>query len=513
MKRPSIPWRLAAAALAGATACGDVPARPQLVVYVDTDLPVPAVADTLRIEQLDATGAVVASTEYVAPNESDWPLSFGVLPDRPILLRMRLFPAGRLVTSKSDATALGDSGCDSPVTGDYQYGDATIGDPSPGRTIDRLVELDASVSELTRVGLVLSGDCLALPASVERKTTCVGREHSIEEAPASAGVVILDDAPTPADSIVGTWTAAQKTQCSGTARMESGLFDEEICIPGGVYFLGDHRFDTVGCSPCCASVPERLVRMSPFYLDKYEVTVARWRDALARGFSPNGKWHKDGFCTFREDGSNDAFPMSCVTHEAATELCAFDGRELVSEVQWEHAASGRGLELMYVWGVALPDCSRAAYARVGPDVNPAYGGEALISTFLECRDAPGPGTALVNGNQGPFPAGSFAGNGQDRSLDGVLDMNANLREWVRDTLMQFDRGCWGARALFDPVCLEPFDPNRPWYSQRGASWGGGTGQLGLAWRAGGTNSFDGQPGAFQEYAAFVGFRCSREATP
>src|SRR4051812_37311444 len=82
------------------TCAVQTPPRPQVVLYVNTDLPVPGFADTLRIDWLDSHGDVIETRYRVAPNAADWPISFGVAVSRdgsPVLFRLRVYPAGRFV--------------------------------------------------------------------------------------------------------------------------------------------------------------------------------------------------------------------------------------------------------------------------------------------------------------------------------------------------------------------------------------------------------------------------------
>jgi formylglycine-generating enzyme required for sulfatase activity len=461
------------------------------VLYLDTNVFVPGQGDTLLIERLDATGAVVERRRHTAPNKSDWPVSFGVLPgSRAARFRVRLYPESRIATRKRDDTSFvsapGVPDARTDYDRDASYGVVDVGDPLPGFAIDRLIEI-APAKSFERVRVTLKGECMGVVADVATNRSCDGGPE-----PVAANVVERIDRP-PSESQVGTWRDAIEKPCSGTPRAESGAFDEDVCIPGGVFFLGDERMATARCAPLCDTSPERVVRLSPFYLDKYEVSVGRFRLARKASFKPTtGSVSTGSLCTYRDDGTADALPMNCVTWLAAKEFCEFDGRTLVTEAQWEYAASGRGRENLYVWGDDLPSCERAAYARVGEKINPAYSGAPTPGSFTECK--------LLS--QGPSKVGSFVAQGQDVTVDGVTDLNANLREWVLDEIETYDRGCWGTPLLIDPVCKGLY-PGL--HVQRGASWGGGTGQLGLAWRDGRTDE------DARTMLVFLGFRCARAA--
>ncbi len=476
---------------------GSAEPRPATVVYLDTDLLIPQYADRLLIERIDAGGHVLESRSHATPDPTDWPVSFGVLPgSAPVRFRVRLFPEARVAIRRRDESMYLSlpPGTAVPVGYDRTnaIGEVAVGQPLTGFAVDRVFEIEAPRTGVDRVRVMLLGACLGVPGDPVAGRSCIG---------SGAAGPVFGDARTGVEHLAsaleeskaGSWTDALAKSCEGSPRAESGSHDEEICIPGGAFFIGDERLGVKTCEPACATSPERLVRMSPFFLDRYEVSVARFRTAISSGFKPTGKWTTGGACTYTSSGKNDGLPMNCVSWTAASEFCAWDGgRALPSEAQWEFAATGRGQERLYVWGNELPRCDRAAYARVGESLNPAYAGPPSPGTFTECK---------LSG-EGLLAGGSLAGPGQDVSLDGVVDMNANLREWVRDEIEVYERGCWGKPTLTDPVCEVGPLPGR--HTLRGGSFGGGSAQLALAWR-------DAAPADDTSFA--YGFRCARRARP
>jgi len=470
--RLSSPLCLGVAVLAACSA----EARPQAVVHVDTDLPIPTFADTLRIERLGPDGAVIDARVRVAPDPAEWPLSFGVVTEtEPIRLRLRIYPSTRIA-------ALVPGGLPPQPDGGTIAGD----DPLAVFAIDRIVDIgpirDRGVVHLS---VVLSGECLGFSARPADGTSCALEDGVVRtDAPPTLGVEPTTATP---ESHVGTWEAARPRPCSGAPRAQTaGRFDDEICIPGGVFFLGDTLRGQESCGEACNFAPERLVRISPFYMDRYEVTVGRFRDALDMGFAPAGAYvtsFDDGLCHFGPT-ADPSLPMNCVTWAAARELCAFDGgRLLPSEAQREFAASGRGEERTYVWGERPPSCADAAFARNPPPagLDPA----ALLGSAAECSAA---GTGAV-------PVGTFE---HDASRDGVRDLGGNVAEWALDELERYGEGCWSAPASLDPVCTRGALAGD--HTVRGGSWGSPSGNLAVVGReAGGTNFL-------------IGFRCVRPAS-
>jgi formylglycine-generating enzyme required for sulfatase activity len=88
-RRAAVParggWRVTHAAsallaVAALPACSDeLPPLGEVVVYVDTDLPVPAMASRLRVDVFDHAGAWRTSRDHALGSPSDWPVSFSVV--------------------------------------------------------------------------------------------------------------------------------------------------------------------------------------------------------------------------------------------------------------------------------------------------------------------------------------------------------------------------------------------------------------------------------------------------
>src|SRR6185436_2995802 len=103
-------------------------------------------------------------------------------------------------------------------------------------------------------------------------------------------------------------------------------------------------------------------------LDKYEVTVARWRDALAKGFVPPDETPAENPTPIPREGSVPAdprscpwstspmgredFPITCITYASARAFCRWLGGDLPTEVQWEYVAmdAGRPFQTPFPWG-------------------------------------------------------------------------------------------------------------------------------------------------------------------
>src|SRR5581483_10311849 len=134
----------------------------------------------------------------------------------------------------------------------------------------------------------------------------------------------------------------------------------------------------------------------PFLIDKYEVSVGRYRAAVASGFvSPATPFANDGplatdpqtpvgsgtLCTFTTAPSDrENYPLNCVQRRTARAFCEWAGGALPREVEWEMAAvvAGRTTKALAPWGndPNLP-CDRAVFDRSIARRCPGFGPEPL----------------------------------------------------------------------------------------------------------------------------------------
>ena len=436
--------------------------HPQLLVVVDTDLPTllqvevdPSLSrdvaiDALRVDLIGADGSVQGTRDLIVPSPLDWPVSFGIEPaTQAVTARLRVYRSS-LATARlaAGATAL---------------------EPNTVTTVDRLVALPAPSVSVSVLPVMLRGDCIGRPVSFAAPlTTC------IDEARLASTPDVLQNGSAPDRTAAGTWAVAREVACTGPPPDA-----DVICVPGGLTLMGDA--DLNGLSG--QTLPYRLALVSPFYMDRTEVTVGRYRAALdARIVTklpmPAAVEGVDGkYCVFTNatTTTKDAYPLNCLDQPAAATACRALGGQLTTEAQYEHASRGRGQGRRYPWGDVAPSCCTADLDR--PICAP--------SKTLDLA--------------GSHPSSGSCDGFGDESRDGILDLAGSLEEWMLDKFAEFSAPCWtwiGYRT--DPRCDDASN-----VVMRGGSW-----QSGFQQAVGAQHSKAPSSGSVG-----TGFRCVYAGTP
>ena len=241
-------------------------------------------------------------------------------------------------------------------------------------------------------------------------------------------------------SVAGTWKHAHYVPCKGTAK------PGRVCIPGGFAILGDPDSGGLNLFSTLDPWPPLPVILSPFWMDKTELTVGHFKELRSSGTytgadpyprSPGDATREE--CTWLGSSStstaNDNLALTCATPTVAEQLCEAAGGTLPGEAQWEYTARGRGQGRRYPWGDSDPSCCTASLSRHSNTGGP-----------VACNAT------------GPEPVGSHAPskacNGLgDESRDGVLDLGGSVSELTSDSFVAYDDPCWGGPGIVqDPDC-------------------------------------------------------------
>ncbi|HUS28774.1 MAG TPA: SUMF1/EgtB/PvdO family nonheme iron enzyme [Kofleriaceae bacterium] len=265
---------------------------------------------------------------------------------------------------------------------------------------------------------------------------------------------------------------------------------ESLTVPGGTFF---RSYDSVGYNTM--TYPATV---SPFRLDKYEVTVGRFRAFVDAGFGTQANppttvafttanhavWDpmwtaklvassaalKTAINCFgtptwtASPGANENRPMNCITWYEAQAFCIWDGGYLPTEAEWNFAAAGGDEQRAYPWSnpptSLMIDTGYAAYSPDGGTTCPVDGNTACdVNDLLPV---------------GSKPAGD--------ARWGHSDMGGNVWEWTMDwyvtpyatttcndcvtltnaTGYQVIRGgCWNYSPAGERVGARAYDPDGP----------------------------------------------------
>lgn len=205
---------------------------------------------------------------------------------------------------------------------------------------------------------------------------------------------------------------------------------------------------------------EQTLFIDEFYLDQYEVTNRQYAECVRAGRCNLPQLPRSvNFANYYAATEFGNFPVIWVTWNDASNYCAFRGKRLPTEAEWEKAARGSSNSL-YPWGNEEPSS----------ETNFNYATEDVTAV-------------------GSFPL--------DLSGYGVYDMGGNVREWVSDWY-QWD-------YYLNAPQNNPIGPNEGVTKVlRGGSWN----DIAIYVRATSRKNF-----LPESYDSNLGFRCATSAFP
>lgn len=219
-----------------------------------------------------------------------------------------------------------------------------------------------------------------------------------------------------------------------------------------------------------AEVSSRVVTVSDFYMDTYDVTnqdfaqflvaIPAWNRAKADSAQHNGRylehWGLDGPPNELRD-----HPVTFVTWQAALAYCEWRGKRLPSEAEFEWAAQDGKTRIEYPWGNAPPR-----------DDLVNWGGDEIDTTV---------------------PVGSYPPNAR-----GLHDMSGNVWHFTADPW----RGNYAEMLARPTGTQQPAENLSIRRVVRGGSWGANAANLRVRYRD------SHRPSDARE---MVGFRCVKSA--
>lgn len=201
----------------------------------------------------------------------------------------------------------------------------------------------------------------------------------------------------PVDTESEQITTVTPSEEPSLTRLETIVWEKDeaemVLIPEGEFQMGSNTGDT-------DEKPVHTIHLDAFYIDKYEVTVAQYKQFIAATGHP-----EPTKCWDDPQYNQPNHPVVGVTWYDAMAYAEWAGKRLPTEAEWEKAARGGLTGKKYPWGDAAPEDDeqfRANYDFLGH----------------------------VDGKT-TFPVGSFPPNGY-----GLYDMAGNAWEWCLDEYQQ-----------------------------------------------------------------------------
>lgn len=169
--------------------------------------------------------------------------------------------------------------------------------------------------------------------------------------------------------------------------IDAAIPPEMVLVPSGTFMMGCNAAieGTAFCADSAQAdeTPYHQVSLSAFLIDKLEVSRAKYNECAI-----------GGVCAPTGGDMTSNLPVA-VSWERAATYCAFVGKRLPTEAEWEMAARGTDGRT-FPWGSTPPNCTLTQYMACG-------GGYITVDSL---------------------PAGA--------SPFGALNMSGNISEWVRD---------------------------------------------------------------------------------
>lgn len=135
----------------------------------------------------------------------------------------------------------------------------------------------------------------------------------------------IEDEPFPQELAV----AYEASPAAPSAPVPEGM----ALVPAGFFLMGS---DTGQSN----ERPAHPVLLDAFYLDRFEVTNAQYRQCVQSGGCTEGQRHSLTVSGYRDDPDYDHYPVIAVTRDQAQAYCIWAGKRLPTEAEWEYAARG-----------------------------------------------------------------------------------------------------------------------------------------------------------------------------
>lgn len=229
------------------------------------------------------------------------------------------------------------------------------------------------------------------------------------------------DNPSPTPSIkVGEEQTIPVSPNPTTSSPLSGEGMQMVYVPGGAFNIGSTEAEIEDAislcnqfySPCNRwyyerEYPRHPVSLDAFWIDQTEVTNAQYHQCVQAGVCTEPLTCRKGESTYTDPEKAD-HPVVCVAWGEAQTYCAWAGKRLPTEAEWEYAFRGEQ-GLIYPWGNS-------------------FDGTKLNYCDANC-DLPHADNRYDDSYSKTAPAGSYP---EGASWCGARNMSGNVSEWVAD---------------------------------------------------------------------------------